>query len=268
MENEIDNSKLEELMRDPEREEELLRELEKSQLILPVIFPEGIFGDFDDMKVGDVISPTEQLGFDINFLSRENGKKSVALFTSDEMMERIGLRSSVMVMYVPDIANMLKGAEDEYKFVTINPFTDVGVDIPVKSFIMLFGEREDDEEESEFIKTLKGILEILEKHSVELEQNMILFLRAESDFMKEQAVDGVFAPNIPLNVSIREDFNKDLPYLNILLMDAGQKILYIGDQVDEDNFDTIIAPGSEFELLEEEDEFTSIWKCRKQPFYE
>lgn len=38
--------------------------------------------------------------------------------------------------------------------------------------------------------------------------------------------------------------------------------------VDDDVWDTIIAPGSEFEQVEEIDEFTTVWICRAQPFYE
>ena len=42
----------------------------------------------------------------------------------------------------------------------------------------------------------------------------------------------------------------------------------MGNVVDEDDWDTIIAPGSEFEQVKELDEFTTVWKCRAQPFYD
>lgn len=265
MDGKNDNAKLEELMKDPTKEQELLEELGKSQLIMPVIYPEGIFGDPENMKVGDVIEPKEQVGFNINYITDNEGNKSIPLFTSDKMMEKVGLRSSAIVMYVPDLANMLKGAEENYKFITINPMTDVGVDLPVVAFIRLFGE---DEEENEFLETLKGILEILEKHSIPLEENMMLFVRGEENFMKDQAVDGVFVPNIPFNVSTDQNFQKEWPYLNVLLMEAGKKIVYIGGTVEEDHYDTIIAPGTEFKIEKEVDEYTTIWKCGNQPFYD
>ena len=43
---------------------------------------------------------------------------------------------------------------------------------------------------------------------------------------------------------------------------------YCGNCVDDDARDTIIAQGSEFEQVEEIDEFTTVWKCRAQPFYD
>ncbi len=47
-----------------------------------------------------------------------------------------------------------------------------------------------------------------------------------------------------------------------------KKIVYIGNVVDDDHYDTIIAPETEFEFVEDIDEFTSVWKCGAQPFYD
>ena len=47
----IDNTKLEELMKDPEKEGELIEELKKSQLFLPVIYPENSFDIDEYLKV-------------------------------------------------------------------------------------------------------------------------------------------------------------------------------------------------------------------------
>ena len=59
-----------------------------------------------------------------------------------------------------------------------------------------------------------------------------------------------------------------MKYLNILLMPKTSRIVYTGDFVDENAYDVIIAPGSEFEEVENIDEFTTVWKCRAQPFYD
>ena len=45
-------------------------------------------------------------------------------------------------------------------------------------------------------------------------------------------------------------------------------MLYVGDGGHEDFFDTIIAPETEFEIVEEVNEFTTVWKCGAQPFYD
>ena len=52
------------------------------------------------------------------------------------------------------------------------------------------------------------------------------------------------------------------------MIPKNKKILYLGGIVSKDVFDTIIAPETEFELVEEIDEFTTVWKVGKQPFYD
>jgi len=138
MEYSIDNSKLEELMKDPQREKELLEELKKSRLYLPVVYSANIFEGIENAKEGDIFEPKGPAGFDINYLRDNNGNKAIALFTSSEMMEKGGLRSSSMVMYVPDLANLIKRSENGYRYITINPFTEIGVDLPILHFIRLF----------------------------------------------------------------------------------------------------------------------------------
>ena len=133
----IDNTKLEELMKDPEKEGELIEELKKSQLFLPVIYPENSF-DIEGAKVGDVIQGPS--GFNINYLTENNGNKAIPLFTSDKIMDKVGLRSSTIVMYVPDLANILRGAEKNYEYVTINPLAENGVDMATITFLNLFSD--------------------------------------------------------------------------------------------------------------------------------
>lgn len=86
--------------------------------------------------------------------------------------------------------------------------------------------------------------------------------------MRDESVDGVFIPKIPFNASTRDDFKSDWKYLNILLMSKGKKIVYTGGVVDDDSYDIIITPGSEFHFQKQLDEFTSVWKCGAQPFYD
>lgn len=139
-----DNTKLEKLMEDPQKQEEFIELLRKSQLFLPVIFSENMFEGIEDAKPGDVFETQEPTGYDINYLTDNNGNRAIPLFTSSEKMKEGGLRSSAMVMYVPDIANMLKRSRNNYKYVTINPMSEIGADIPIVGFIKRFGTKEEE----------------------------------------------------------------------------------------------------------------------------
>ena len=193
-ETEIDNSKLEELLQkfrddpSPETVNELGEEIKKSRLYLPVVPSANMFEGIENAQVGDVIEGPS--GFDINFLTNNAGEKAIPLFTSDKIMEEVDLRSSTMVMYVEDLVNMLQGAEETYKIVTINPMTETGIDMPILTFLNLFKEANMDDEQKRFQESLKQMLEILKNHSMEVPEKTAFFTRAPNDFMKEAAIDG------------------------------------------------------------------------------
>ena len=265
--NKVDNSRLEELMKKemtPQTQAEFIEILKESQLYLPVTPSPNMFEGIEDAKVGDVFEPEGQAGFDINYLSDADGNKAVPLFTSEKAMDDAGLRSSVMVMYVSDLVDMLKQS-DRYAAVAINPFTEIGLDIPMKSFLNIFHELTD--EEKEFIESLDEILKALKEHSYELENKMAFTIRNDMDFMNENAVDGVFVPNIPFYVSTDPNFCKDLKYTNMLLFKEGDKVLPLGN-APKDQPDTIVAPGTVFKFVKNLDEFTTVWMCEAQPFYD
>lgn len=262
-----DNSKLEEILKKqitPEMQSELFDTLRQSQLYLPVKFSANMFEGIENAKQGDVFQTTGKEGFDINYLTDDEENRLVPLFTSSEVMKKTGLESSAMVMFVEDLVDMLKES-DRYSAVVINPLTDGEIILPWNPFISIFAR--DDGEET-FMNTLNTILNILKEKYVELEEDYTFFVRGEEPFMKDEAVDGMFVPNIPFNISSRKEFKSEWKYLNILLLPKTTKIVYIGNVVDEDAWDTIIAPGSEFEQVEEIDEFTTVWICRAQPFYD
>lgn len=145
-ETEIDNSRLEELTKEeitPIMQFEFLNILKESRLYLPVSYSKNMFEGIENAKVGDVIEPAGQIGFNIEFLTDDKGNKSVPLFTSDEMMEAAGFRRSVYVLYMSDLADMLKQT-DKYSLIVINPFTDYTISIPMEAFLSLF----DDERET------------------------------------------------------------------------------------------------------------------------
>jgi hypothetical protein len=263
-ENTTDNTRLEELTRSeitPEMQREFLDLLKESQLLMPVTFSQNVFEGLENAKVGDEIAPQGQIGFSINYLEDNEGNRVVPLYTSDKAMEEAGVRSSVYALYMSDLADMLKQT-DKYSVISINPFTDHDINMPIQAFLGLF------EEENDLMETLNTMLKILEEKSQTLEEDYAFFVRESVDFMKENAVDGVFTPNIPFNASTRKDFHGDKKYLNVLLMPKTSKILYIGDIVGEDGYDIVIAPDTEFHHVEDVDEYTRVWKCGAQPFYD
>ena len=265
-ETEIDNSRLEELL-------QKFRDDPSPETMRAGRFDRQIHVDLPELKERLEIFKVHLRkikltpGFDINFLTNNAGEKAIPLFTSDKKMEEVDLRSSTMVMYVEDLVNMLQGAEERY--VTINPMTETGIDMPILTFLNLFKEANMDDEQKRFQESLKQMLEILKNHSMEVPEKTAFFTRAPNDFMKEAAIDGIFVPNIPFSVSTIKEFEEDMsPYINIILMDEGKKIVYFGEPVEGNPFNVLIAPETEFEMVEELDEFTTVWKCGNQPFYD
>lgn len=262
----IDNSQLEEIIKKditPEMQKEFFDVFKDSQLFMPVSFSADMFKGLESAKPGDVLETPKQTGFDINYLKNSDGEKAVPLFTSDKVMQEAGVKSSVFVLYMSDLAEMLKQS-DEYSTVVVNPFTPSELNIPIEGFLNLF--REVSDEEKEFLDSINELLHALKEHSVELEENSTLFIRLDENLMVDNAVDGVFTPPIPFYASSNPKYREDLKYTHILLMPKSKKILPIGPV--ENGMDIVIAPGTEFNLEDRLDEFTSLWMCGEQPFYD
>lgn len=84
----VDNSRLEELTKEeitPIMQIEFLNMLKESRLYMPVSYSKNMFEGIESAKVGDVIGPTVQIVFNIEFLTDDKGNKAIPLFTSDEM---------------------------------------------------------------------------------------------------------------------------------------------------------------------------------------
>ena len=140
---EIDNSRLEELIQQditPQMQREFFEVLKESRLFLPVDFGEDIFEGIENSKPGDVIEGPK--GFIIQFLTDDKGNKAVPLFTSEEMMQKAGVHTSVMVMYMSDLAGML-AQSDRYSIISINPFTEFDLNMPIEAFLAQFDFRPD-----------------------------------------------------------------------------------------------------------------------------
>ena len=85
--------------------------------------------------------------------------------------------------------------------------------------------------------------------------------------MRNDATGGVYKSSRPLNINSDPHFREDLKYTNILLFGKSKKLLYLGELINGE-FDIIVAPETEFEFVKDLDEFTSLWKCGSQPFYD
>ena len=259
----IDNSRLEELLNQffglpDEGKNEFIELFKQSRLYMPIEVDVSAF-DPENMKEGQVIEGPR--GFDIKYIENENGK-TVPLFTSDEVMENAGVRVSTYVLYMSDLAEMMKQT-DMYASVTINPFTEHGLDITMETFLGLF--KEASSEEKKMVDSLKYVLELLRDHSVELEKNTTLFFRHDENVMVENAVEGVFVPHLPFSVSSNPNYGEGLKYTNILLMPKSKRILPANP---DDDLDIIIAPGTEFRLEDTLDGTQNLWMCGAQPFYD
>ena len=259
----VDNSRLEELLNQffelpDEGKNEFIELFKQSRLYMPIEVDVSAF-DPENMKVGQVIEGPR--GFDIKYIENENGK-TVPLFTSDEVMEKAGVRVSTYVLYMSDLAEMMKQT-DRYTSIAINPFTEHGLDITMETFLGLF--KEASGEEKMMADALNQILEVLRKHSIELEENTTLFFRHDENVMVENAVDGVFVPELPFSVSSNPKYGEGLKYTNILLMPKSKRILLANP---DDDLDIIIAPGTEFRLEDTLDKTQNLWMCGAQPFYD
>ena len=139
-ENEVDNSRLEELMKEditPQMQEKVFKLMKDSRMFLPIDFGPDAFKGLENTKPGDVVEGPS--GFDIRFLTDSNGNKAVPLFTSEEMMKKAGARTSVIVIYLSDLADMLKQT-DRYSVVALNPFTEYGLNMPMEAFLNIFNQ--------------------------------------------------------------------------------------------------------------------------------
>ena len=262
--NEVDNSKLEELMKidvDNASQEELdkfFEELKSSQLFLPVTMDEKFY---EQLMEGESVELKEDVGFNINYITDDEDNNVVPLFTSYEIMENANLKISTIVIHMSDLAGLLRQAGDKYSIVAVNPFTDFNINMPLSTFLELF--RSDEEKE-----LIEEFLSLIREKSVEIEEDLTLTIHCDDNFMVNEAVNGVFCDETPLFINSDPDYNSDLKYTNILILKKSKKLVFIGDAVGEDPYDTVIAPGTEFIFQQQLDDTTSVWLCGNQPFYD
>ncbi len=262
---EIDNSRLEELMSGeltPEVQKEFIAIFKDSMLILPVVYSQNLFDELENAKVGEVREFSQDVGFDINFLTDDKGNRIVPLFTSTDVMQSTGLRCSEYVLHMSDLAEMLKET-DRYAAVAINPLTPHDIVMSTEGFLNIFRELSDDEKRA--VEELEKLLDIIKQYSIELEENTTLFIRSNENLMVEEAVDGVFTAVAPFYASSNPKCREGLKYTNILLMPKSKRVLPLGPDRE---LDMLIAPGTVFKLEDTMDGTQNLWMCKDQPFFD
>lgn len=255
---EVNNKLLEELMViNPEvmtiEEQNLfLDELKKSQLYLPIEIVSEPF-DFDEGDVGKTLELNEPLKFKPVKIYDSNNTVILPLFTSSKNFKDSQIDSSSILMHTEDLANMLTEGKDDFDEIMINPSSETPLSIDIDSFLDLFSE--------DMFDVLYGLFKLFEEKASPLEEDYTFYLREKEAFMKNNSVDDVFTSQLPLTVSRSENFHKNYPYLNILVLKEGMKVLYIGNIVNpETNYDTILSPDIKFRFLKYVDEYTLLWE--------
>ena len=266
----IDNKRLEELIMigpeymDDVDQKEFLDLLREAVLFVPIEMKEsGI--ELENIDVGSEEKTKVPSGFNFIHLTNNAGERTIAVFTREELMDKIGLKVERIPLYMRDLANMLKGATDIYSAIMINPNTRHSIAMSLVNFLRIFDEKQEDP----VIESMKRTLYLFETNSIELEDHQMFFLRSDYELMQQQSVDGIFKTKVAFAVSTSEEFQSQLPILQKIMMMKGQKVLYTGDPENkEPQMDILIAPETEFEKFYDEDGDTSVWRCVRKPFYD
>ncbi|WP_405307546.1 SseB family protein [Methanobrevibacter sp.] len=242
---EIDNSRLEELIKQditPQMQMEVFDILKKSRLFLPIDFGEDAFKGIENTEPGDVIEGPK--GFSIQFLTDDNGNKAVPLFTSGEMMQKAGVHTSVMVIYMSDLAGML-AQSDRYSIISINPFTEFGLNMPIEAFLAQFDFKPDSLKE---LLAKKDINDDELKEALMSSQMIVGCVDAEEGTSFVMIWDDNKKSHLPLFTDI-EEFKKIFEKYSD---DVYPQAYYFADLVKVAKDDFVINPASESLILSPE----------------
>ena len=246
----LDNAKLKELMKiEPEsmsKEEygSFVDEFKKAQLLLPV----EIYSKAQSDEINEPLSFKPMV-------IEENGCKCIPLFTDNDELKRDKPPVSVIAIFMKDLKDMLEDSP-EIDEIMINPSSEYSICIDLDSFFDLF-KVEDNPNNWIFEKARP------------LNQDVKVYYRENEPLMKKQAIDGIYSSQDPFKASVNMHFNDHIPYLNVLILPKDTKTVYLGGMMDpEMGCDILLAPKTEFEFVSQEDEYTMLWKCVNQKFYD
>lgn len=220
---------------DDNEKEELFNIIKECQFFVPVEVTQGDNGieEVDPIRI-----------------KSETGELVTPIFTDlDEMHDETMLTVELDTI---DLVNVLENCHVEG--VVINPFSKIPMAITVNTLSQLFL--------PDFELVIQELRGLLHQNSTTLASETEVYLRSKEPLEEE------FIPEIPLNASSNRDFRDNLEYLNILKLSKGDKLMYVGDLVDENERpDVVIAPETVFKLVSQDgNEYT--WECVDQPFYD
>ena len=224
---EIDNSRLEELIKQditPQMQMEVFDLLKKSRLFLPIDFGEDAFKGIENSEPGDVIEGPK--GFSIQF------------------MQKAGVHTSVMVMYMSDLAGMLVQS-DRYSIISINPFTEFGLNMPIEAFLAQFDIKPDPLRE---LLAKKDIKDDELKEALMSSQMIVGCVDADEGTSFVMIWDDNKKSHLPLFTDI-EEFKKIFEKYSD---DVYPQAYYFADLVKVAKVDFVINPASESLILSPE----------------
>lgn len=247
----LTNDKLKELMKiepesmDKSEYESFVEEFKNAQLLLPV----EICSHSEDNLIN------EPLSFKHTVI-KENGCLCVPLFTDNDELNKSESPNSVIAIFTKDLKDMLEDSP-EIDEIIINPASEHSVCIELDSFFDLFKVKKEDSTEWIF------------ERAMPLREDVQVYHREEEPFMKNHAFNQIYSSDGPFKASINKNYNDHIPYLNILILPKNTKTVYLGGMMDpEMSCDILLAPKTEFEFVSQEDEYTMLWKCVNQKFYD
>lgn len=251
---EIDNKRLEELLKiesqdlTKEQYHEFLIILKESQFLMPIDITSGL-PNFEDLEVGQTGTLDEPLRFKPVIFKDDLNRSIIPLFTNNEELTKTGAKFQAFGLFSQDLANMLKNKENIDE-ICINPFSRFSINIHLDDFLNLF-----------FVENkFENIFNKLKA----LEEIVVVYFREEKPFLKQNAQNGIYVDDLPFRASLDSDFKKHLPYLNVLFLSPGTKMIYLDENVDSNEYyDIVLEPKTELELLDENDENTMFWVCGK-----
>ena len=243
----LDNNKLKELMKiepnsmDKNEYESFVNEFKKSQLLLPV-------------EISSKAQIDEPLSFK-PIVIEQNNCKCIPLFTDNGEFKKNNSSASLIAIFMKDLKDMLEDSS-EIDEIIINPDSKYPVCINLDSFFDLFAKKNNPNNW------------IFEK-ARPLNQEVKIYYRENEPLMKKQAINGIYSSQDPFKASVNMHFDSHIPYLNVLILPKNTKTVYLGDMMDpETSCDILLAPETEFKFIRQEDEYTMIWKCVNQKFYD
>lgn len=274
MEEKIDNSKLESMMKiypeelNNKQHQELLNAIINAALIIPVTVTANPI-DPDNIEVGKVYELEDELRFKPLRLTTNDGEIVLPLFTSDEQLNMSGTPVNRIVMHTPDIQKMLQNMLQEFDLVHINPFDEDSLAMPLNNFLNIKKIDMSDEEYEmmeKFEKSIKTMLKLLKEDYVELPYDLILYYREEEPYMYEDAVNNIYTTTIPFNMSFYEDFNENYPVINKIYMPEKTRIFF-NDLDPKTHYTFTIAPDNYFEYEGRDDKGRYLWQWVGEDFY-